>query len=108
MIDFIVKYWLQFVFGIIATIIATMFKRIESYKKKLDSTQSGVKALLKTRIIENYTRIIERGFITLEEKESINDMYNEYKNLGGNGVVSDVINELSGLEIKTACKVVNK
>ena len=99
MIEFIIKYWLQILFGLIIIVIGAMYKRITIYKNKLGSTEKGVKMLLKSKIIENHNRIIK--------KENINEICEEYKNLNGNGVIKDLIDKLEDLEIKS-CRVVSE
>lgn len=101
MVEFILKYWLQILFSIIIALITFMYKKIMSYRTKIDYTENGVKVLLKAKIIDHYNRVMENGYITLHEKETIFDMYKEYKNLGGNGVIEDLIDDLNILELRT-------
>ena len=66
----------------------------------INSTCEGVKILLKNRIIEKYYRFKSDGVISIFDKQIVNELYSEYHNLGGNGVISDIINEINELDIK--------
>lgn len=99
MISFIIEYWLQFIFGIIISLIITIYKRINKHYLKINTIQDALKTLLKSRIISEYDRIIKNKCISIFDKEIINDLYNEYTKLGGNGVIKDIIKKLNNLPI---------
>ncbi len=101
MIKFILEYWLQILFSIIIAVIMFMYRKIISYKNKIESTENGVKVLLKAKIIEHYNRVIDNGYLTLHEKQAMLEMYEEYKKLGGNGIIKDLMKELNEVEIKS-------
>lgn len=99
MISFIIEYWLQFIFGIIISLIVTIYKRINKHYEKINTIQDSLKTLLKSRIISEFERIIKNNCITIFDKEIINDLYNEYTKLGGNGVIKDIVEKLNNLPI---------
>lgn len=75
---------------------------------KAQATQDGVFALLKDRIISEYRRIMDRKdpvtgepFIHVYELENIEKLNNEYRNLGGNGTVAQLMKELKDISIRT-------
>lgn len=99
MIDFIIEYWLQFIFGIIITLIISMYKRINKHYKTIKTIKDGLKTLLKSKIISEYNRISKNNYISVFEKEIINELYTEYTLLGGNGVIKDIVLKINNLKI---------
>jgi hypothetical protein len=93
MIEFIVNYWLATFFGILISLIVYFYK-------KLKATIRGVRALIKSKLLDNYRIYLDKGNISLYEKENIEDLYKEYKLLGGNGIIDDLIEEIYKLPIK--------
>ena len=98
---FIVEYWLQIGFGLIIVTFTSMIKHIKITTNKLESLQNGLKSLLRCNIIESYAKFIEKDYIKLSEKEILVDIYTEYKNLGGNGIVDDMMKEINYIEVQT-------
>ena len=64
---------------------------------KFRATQHGVKALLRDRLIEGYTRYTEMGYAPIYARENFQSMYDEYHNLGGNGVMEDLYSKFMEL-----------
>ena len=56
---------------------------MESEEQK--DIKDGVKALLKFRVNKLATDVIEKEWASLDEREDLEDMFNSYKKLGGNG-----------------------
>ena len=108
MFEFIIKYWIEVIFALIVGIISYVFKKIYSiYKTKMENlsvrqqaVEQGVQALLRNELIRRYREYELKQEITIIDKENIEHMYNEYKNLGGNGTVAKMYEDLMNLEIK--------
>ena len=71
MINFIITYWLEVIFGIILSLITVLWQNIKTYHKKMESIKSGVKILLKNEITNYYDEAILKNSITLFEKEML-------------------------------------
>lgn len=97
--DFIINYWIECLFGLLISLITYFVKKLNDYKKILSSTTKGVEVLLKSKIIENYNLYKARGKISIYEKEIINELYHEYQNLGGNGVIDSLKKDLDKLPL---------
>ena len=97
MIEFIVKYWLEILFTSICTGITYIIKRL--YKKQ-KAIENGVQALLRNELIRRYREYEVKGEITILDKENIEHMFKEYKNLGGNGTVASMYEDLMKLDTK--------
>lgn len=100
MLDFILKYWLQELFTVICLLIGYLFKKITKLWKRQHAIENGVQALLRNELIRRYREYELKGEISILDKENITHMYEEYKNLGGNGTVEKLYDELLDLHTK--------
>lgn len=99
--DFIVKNFIEILFSIGFMIIGLLFNKIKKYYKNVESSVSGVKYLLKTKIIEEYDRIKEKNCITLYQKENIISLYNEYKKFGDDSFIKEIMSEVEEIKIES-------
>lgn len=99
----VLAHWLEWAFGIIASVFAIMYKRltkkVKQNKTEQDAIKSGIRALLKNEIKEQYERWNEMGYCPIDGRENIRDMYDAYHGLGGNGTVTNLIDKLADLPI---------
>lgn len=97
MLEVITKYWVQWACGIVAGIVVAAVKKLWTRQK---AVERGIQALLRDRIVQAYYHYSERGWITLHGLEAVEKMYAEYHNLGGNGAVTKLIEDLKELEVR--------
>ena len=100
MVEFIIKYWLEFLFGLLIGAIGYILKKIFGLYKRQKAVEQGVQALLRNELIRRYREYETKGEISILDKENIEHMFKEYKNLGGNGTVEQMYAELLELPIK--------
>jgi hypothetical protein len=100
MIEFIIKYWLEFLFGVVIAVLGYVIKKIRSLYAKQKAVENGVQALLRNELIRRYREYEIKGEITIIDKENIEHLFKEYKNLGGNGTIKQMYDELLELPIK--------
>lgn len=98
--EFIIKYWLECLFGLVITFLGYLLKKIKKVQNKEQSIERGVQALLRNELIRRYREYEVKGEITILDKENIEHLFNEYKNLGGNGTVAQMYEEMLNLPIK--------
>ena len=67
---------------------------------KRDANSKGTMLLLRVQLIEYHEKWIERGYITKNGLENFIEMYNAYHSLGGNGMVTHLLEEVQELPIK--------
>ncbi|BAK99051.1 hypothetical protein OBV_18530 [Oscillibacter valericigenes Sjm18-20] len=67
--------------------------------RKQCATELGIQALLRDRILRAYYHYQERGTITLHGLDNVNKLYEQYHNLGGNGTVTKLVNDLREMEV---------
>ena len=101
MIDFITKYWIEVLFGAILTGLGTAFsflsKRVSKRIEEQDAIKLGMQALLRDRIISAYNHYMDKGYCPIYARENVRRLYEQYHNLGGNGTVTHLVEELEEL-----------
>lgn len=100
MLDFLLKYWIEIIFGLIISCFTYFFNLLLKYKKKLDATSDGVMVILKMRLIEKYNELMKKESITIEEKEVVNDLFEVYKKFECCDVVKDLMKKINSIPIK--------
>ena len=111
MLEFVIKYWLEVLFGLACTIFSFLFKMIlkkqeeekkrrEEEEKKRKALENGVQALLRNELIKNFREYKLKGEATLLDKENMGHMFEEYFNLGGNGMMEEVHEEFLAIPIR--------
>jgi len=108
-IDFVIKYWVTFLFGLItAWFMKAYTRRIDKRQEALEAEQkkaeieqkaiaNGVMALLRDRIIQSCNHYREKGYCPIYARDNIDSLFKEYAALGGNGTVKDLVNETKEL-----------
>ena len=101
MAEFTIKYWLAWVYGIICVALTTAFGcLVKKYKKMCGrqyAMELGTQALLRAQIIHIYNKYMEKGYLPIYERENIDELYIQYKNLGGNGTITSLMEKLIAL-----------
>ena len=89
--------------GISAILVAALNNHWTKKKQssgKLDAIMEAQKVLMVDRVHDLGSSYIKRGYITLDEKEGLVEMYQAYKGLGGNGHLKTVMDEVDQLDVK--------
>lgn len=85
--SFILKYWVELIFTILTTGIVYVFKQYLGLKQ-------GMISLLRNEIIRICEKATNDGYCVNYMKENVKDMFEAYKKLGGNGMVSIAVQAL--------------
>jgi hypothetical protein len=96
--DFIVKYWIEFAFGIVTAILSAAYahlaKKLKQEKKKNAAIENGLRGILRIQILDTYDKCVADGNrISVSRKDAVVSIYNSYIALG-NGESDDTINDL--------------
>jgi hypothetical protein len=89
-INFIKEYWVLITFFIGE--IGTLFVFVKSIHR-------GTKCSLRNDVLEIYDRCKPTKKITRYQLQSTHFTYNEYKKLGGNSFVDEIMEEIKDFEI---------
>lgn len=101
MIEFITKYWLEALFGLILTwlslFVRRLFRDAKIAKCAANAVQAGIKCMLRDRIIHNHEKYMSLQYCPLSVRSNMEDMHAAYKALGGNGAIDHIVTELGDL-----------
>ena len=95
--------WAQVLTSVLIALISStgLWSYIASYRNKHDAKTKLLIGLAHDRIIYLGTQYIERGYITPDEYENLNDyLYQPYAENGGNGSAKRVMEQVKALPIK--------
>ena len=96
-IKIIISYIIPTILG---GILGLIFTKLKKNKKKDLAIELGVQALLRNEIIRRYREFESKGEISILDKENLEEMFEQYKNLGGNGTVTKMMHDLLNLKTK--------
>lgn len=102
--DFVFRYWIEALFGTIVAILTCMCKKLADKsrmeKQKYEALERGLMALLHGQIIRSYHFCMSNGWIDVDDLATFISMCEEYTNLGGNGAVNHLKENVKGLPIR--------
>ena len=103
-LQIVLSYLIPTILGGLLGFISTKFKKNkqkeEEEKKKINVLEQGVQALLRNEIIRRYREFESKGEISILDQENLDEMFIQYQNLGGNGTVKKMMNDLYELKTK--------
>ena len=98
-------WWLTWAFGLLAGYLIVKVKGIKDKQSAADKRQkaleAGVQALLRGELIRSYEKYHEQGYITVHGLEAANKAYDAYHELGGNGTITSLMEDMRQLEVET-------
>lgn len=111
MAEFILEYWLGMFFSGVTVFGAFLYRLAKSYFKKRDKKDEEIaveikilkeanRAYMKDNLYRAYHYYKTRGYIYIHELEVLEDMYKQYKALGGNGTVHNLMKRICELDIR--------
>ena len=97
----ITKYWLEWLFGILITVLTFVVRslsaRIKQQQIENDALRNGMRSLLRSQIVGSCERAMRDGYCGTRLRDTINDLYDSYHALGGNGTVTSLLQQTMGL-----------
>ena len=97
MVEWVSKYWLEWVFGMLIAALTVIVKRISSRLKREQAEnkalREGMRSLLRAKIIDNCERAMRDGWCGARLRDTISDLYESYHALGGNGTVTTLVEQ---------------
>lgn len=89
-LDYLSANWVGWFFAVGGSIIGYIYV-------KVIAVTAGVRALLRKSIIDGYNEAMDRGYCPIYARENIQDMYDQYHALKGNGTVTHLVEEIYNL-----------
>ena len=71
----------------VPTIVATILIYM---RNQVRGVRLGVQALLRAQLIADWNHYSEKGFAPIYARENFENVYQQYHNLGANGVMDDI------------------
>lgn len=107
--EWIVKYWVEWVFGLVIAAMGWLMKRLNGKLKREreareelakqaaaenKALKDGMKSLLRRQILADCEAAQEQGWCDSTTKGTIQAMYDAYHGLGGNDVVTASVHQV--------------
>lgn len=97
MSEFIVRYWLEVIFGLVIAGLGCGYRGLAKRVKEQEAIKLGIQALLRDRIIQSYNSYTEKTYCPIYARENIEALYKQYYALGGNGMITNLIEHMRDL-----------
>lgn len=85
--------------AIVASLIASSKSRIKKEKQMMDALNTGMRALLWRELNDVYCEGIHDGGMTPDERHNLENVYNAYHQIGGNGTGTRIYDEAMKLPV---------
>lgn len=85
---------------IVGGLIGYISQRSKNDKKDRETTRQGIQALLRNALLQDGERFIKAGYADNEHKQNYDNMFNCYHNLGKNGVMNNLHDQVMLLPIE--------
>ena len=72
------------------SIAAWILKKVKKNESENEAVKAGVQALLRSQMINDYNRWSEKGYAPIYARENFENCWQQYHNLGANGVMDDI------------------
>lgn len=104
MLDWIIRYWVQWLFGLICAALLAGYRRLAKRVKEQEEERKAIKAgqlaILHDRLYAECSRYIAQGSIDTDGLRNLEYLYRSYHALGGNGTGTELYNRAKALQIK--------
>lgn len=100
MLDWIIRYWVQWLFGLIGAALLAGYRRLVKQEKERKAIKDGLLAILHDRLYAECSRYIAQGSIDTDGLRNMDYLYRSYHALGGNGTGTELYNRAKALPIK--------
>ena len=77
----------------IIAVAAGFGKRIKENDKETKAVKLGVQAMLRAQMISEYNKAKDKGYAPIYAKDNFQNMWDNYHNLGANGVMDAIKDE---------------
>lgn len=98
--DFILKYWLEIIFGAAVSALSCGYARLRARMKRQKSIERGILALLHDRLYQACSGYLEAGRCEIDGKKNLEYMFLPYKELGGKGTAEAMYRQCLELPAK--------
>lgn len=100
MSDFFVQTYMVALPIVLSSFLGYVVWVLQSQKKDRDANSRGTMLLLRVQLIEYHDKYVEMKEIPSYAYENYVEMYQAYHDLGGNGMVTKMYNEIQELHLQ--------
>lgn len=109
-IEIIVKYWLQWALGLLASLLGLVYRRVLAIKKQSDerckqekeendAMKIAVVAIMRDRIRQSCRYHLKNEYIPADDLDVLNQLNDAYHSLGGNSTTTELVSRTRQLPI---------
>ena len=73
--EFIIKYWLEVLFGLIVAGLGAGYRNLASRLKEQEAIKLEIQALLRDRIIQAYNHYLEKGYCPIYARQNVEALF---------------------------------
>ena len=100
MSNFLMQTYLIALPIILTSILGYVVWLLKEQKKDRDANSKGTMLLLRVQLIEYHDKYVALGEIPSYAYDNFVEMYNAYHELGGNGMITKMYNEIQSLHLQ--------
>lgn len=82
------------ILGFLTFAVGVLSRQVIKLGKQYNANQRGTKALLANEITKAHNFYMRQKQCRVDEKRVVQDMHIEYKQLGGNGIMDKLVNDI--------------
>ena len=101
--DFIIEYWVEFLFGVLAAgltaVLSTGYHRLAKKVEEQENVKDGILAILHDRLYQLCQYYLAQGAITPNALKNVEYLYRSYHSLGGNGTGTELYTRVTKLPL---------
>ena len=102
--EWIVKYWVEVIFGLVVAGLSAAVKHLSEKVKKNKQEDAAMKEAILSLLDDSMGRLSDnckaKNYATREEARRYERMYEAYHGLGGNGAVTNEHNQFMKLDVR--------
>ena len=96
-IDILITALTSIISALMGALVTAVIARVKLGKIKYKAIQDGLQSLLRTEIIRQHEKYMEKTYCPIYAKDALRQIYESYHALGGNGVVTELYNSVMEL-----------
>lgn len=86
--------------GALTSLITGLLQQKNKKREDLTTVKQALSHLLLSQINHHAGQYLQQGYLSMEQLEEFNDLYNTYKALGGNGYAEILKAQVTALPLK--------
>lgn len=85
------------VIGVLFSAMKNYYRKEKKEKKDVELLKAGICSLQRQTLLSECEKHITKGFCPQDTKNVLNDLYKSYSDLGGNGLITQLVTRVNNL-----------